>query len=144
MAAALAILATAVVAGSAGDAAPSSVPEPGGAVPPASGLRAVVDPATGELVEGDGAAPAEAPHLGELAEALSTSHEGLIEEHLGGDLGVMVDLRGRFQSVVFATVDADGRLQVGHALPAALAKPAPVDVGGEGSDRERGGDHAVR
>jgi hypothetical protein len=43
----------------------------------------------------------------ELLEALSTDATGLFEEHLGGDLGVMVDLQGRFQNGL-RHPDADG------------------------------------
>jgi hypothetical protein len=51
----------------------------------------------------------------QLQNALSTSHQGLTESPNpvpGG--GVKVDLQGRFQSPLVATIDANGKLKVQH------------------------------
>ncbi|MEO8276837.1 MAG: hypothetical protein ABI639_11510 [Thermoanaerobaculia bacterium] len=58
----------------------------------------------------------------ELAAALSTSSDGLVEEQLP-DGGVVVRLEGRFQSVMFATLDGKGELNVAHRLPSRFAAP---------------------
>jgi hypothetical protein len=50
-----------------------------------------------------------------LLNALSTSHQGLVEAPSpvpGG--GVMVDLQGRFRSMLFATIGPDGRVKIMH------------------------------
>jgi len=66
-----------------------------------------VDPQTGAL-----AAPAPSAGLTatspELAAALRTSSAGLVEQPNLVEGGVTVDLQGRFQSVVVATVRPDG------------------------------------
>ena len=86
---------------SAGDAAP---------VPAMTGMVVHVDPVTGEFVEPrDGTVPVALDK--ETLNSLSTSAEGLAETPSpvpGG--GVMVDLRGRFQSTHVAVVDGDGQL----------------------------------
>jgi hypothetical protein len=51
-----------------------------------------------------------------LQNALSTSHHGLVETPAAGG-GVQVDLQGRFQSPLAATIDAQGDLRLQH-LPA--------------------------
>lgn len=76
---------------------------------PPAGMVVHVDPVTGEFVApGDGTVPVTLDK--EMLNALSTSAEGLVETPSpvpGG--GVMVDLRGRFQSTHIAVVDGDGR-----------------------------------
>ncbi len=49
-----------------------------------------------------------------LAEMINTSSEGLVQETLA-DGTVVVDLEGRFQSAMVATINADGKA-VGHCL----------------------------
>jgi hypothetical protein len=44
-----------------------------------------------------------------LGELINTSSEGLVEEKLA-DGTVLVDLKGRFQSAVVATIGADGKV----------------------------------
>jgi hypothetical protein len=69
-----------------------------------------IDPASGAFVEPrEGAVPVVLD--GEVLNALSTSAQGLAETPspvAGG--GVMVDLRGRFQSTHVAVLDGEGRL----------------------------------
>ncbi len=82
-----------------------------------------IDPKTGRF----GPPPAGARPALSAAEsaAMSTSHEGLVETPSptpGG--GIMVDLKGRFQSPVTATLDSEGNLTIHHMpdLPAAEEK----------------------
>ena len=60
----------------------------------------------------------------ELANALSTSSEGLVVDMQPDGSGV-VDLQGRFQQLVIARLDAGGKLSVGHTVPFAIA-PEPT------------------
>lgn len=51
----------------------------------------------------------------QLQNALSTSHEGLVETPSsvpGG--GVKLDLKGRFQSPLIVTIDVDGKVKMQH------------------------------
>ena len=79
------------------------------------GMRAYIDPVTGEL----GVPPVwEAPSPEALAPgaAFSTSSEGLVETPSpvpGG--GVMMRLQGRFRSPSTATLDADGKMKLQHS-----------------------------
>jgi hypothetical protein len=74
-----------------------------------------VDPQTGAVI------PAPAPGTAPLElsaqerNALSTSHEGLTEVQSsvpGG--GYSIDLQGRFQSPLTATIGPDGKVRIGH------------------------------
>lgn len=81
----------------------------------AAGMTIYIDPKTGALLKepAPGAVPLQLTR--ELQEALSTSHQGLVEVPSpvpGG--GVMIDLQGRFQSPLFVTIDADGKVRVQH------------------------------
>lgn len=74
-----------------------------------AGRRVYIDPATGRPSSGPPPIPPGQARRPEVANALSTSSEGLREVPVplpGG--GVMVDLQGRFRSQVTATVQADG------------------------------------
>lgn len=106
----------------------------------AAGLEAHIDPTTRELTAG----PAEVAGMAEqdpwLRNALSTSSDGLVEEPSPGG-GWMIDLQGRFQSVVFATVDASGNVAVQHGMTTAAAPLPHADGGGckvESPDETRG------
>ena len=84
----------------------------------------VAQQAAAPPADGDAAAAAyELPDLTalgpDLANALSTSHVGLVEEELP-EGGYRLDLQGRFRQVVFARVGADGQAAVSHALPLEL------------------------
>jgi len=79
------------------------------------GLMIHIDPQTGAILKepAPGTVPLQLPPT--LRRALSTSHRGLLETPSlvpGG--GVKVDLQGRFQSPVFATIDAGGKLKLHH------------------------------
>jgi hypothetical protein len=74
-----------------------------------------VDPQTGALRKE--AAPGTVPLqlTPELRNAISTSHQGLVEVPSPvPDGGVTVDLQGRFQSPLFATIDANGQIKIRH------------------------------
>jgi hypothetical protein len=77
-------------------------------------FRAYIDPETGEFIT-----PEEAEVLPEKKlippAAYSTSQEGLEERPSsvpGG--GIMVDLKGRFQSPLTATIDSSGGIKIEH------------------------------
>jgi hypothetical protein len=59
----------------------------------------------------------------ELAEALSTSSEGLVVEYRP-DGSFHVDLQGRFRQAMFARVDAAGKVTVDHVIPLQAWSPA--------------------
>lgn len=91
----------------------------------AGGLKVFVDPATGQILS--------APPQGGSALALtpaeqnafSTSHDGLTQTPSakpGG--GYRLDLKGRFQSSLIATVGPDGKPQVRHVGGAAPTEQA--------------------
>ena len=77
-------------------------------------LKVYIDPETGEFITPE---EAEAPPEERLtpSAAYSTSHEGLEERPSpvpGG--GTMVDLKGRFQSPLTATIDSNGDIKIEH------------------------------
>ena len=76
----------------------------------APGMKAYVDPQTGELL------PERPPDLPPepASAALDHSTAGLVEVPAPGG-GSMIDLQGRFQSPLVATVAPDGTLRVRHA-----------------------------
>jgi hypothetical protein len=76
----------------------------------APAMRVYVDPATGAVVPESRVAPA--PLL--LDPATSKSAVGLVEEPAPGG-GVLVDLKGRFQTPLVAEMGSDGTVQVHHA-----------------------------
>ena len=82
--------------------------------PVAGGLTVHIDPQTGRFTTKPGGgipmqlSPAE-------ANALSTSHLGLVETLSPRPRGgALVDLQGRFQSSLVATVDAQGKVTIQH------------------------------
>ena len=78
--------------------------------PSAPGMKAYVDPATGALLpERPANLPAEP-----ASAALDRSTAGLVEVP-GPRGGTMIDLQGRFQSPLVATIAPDGTLRVRHA-----------------------------
>jgi len=83
-------------------------------VPVAGGMRVHIDPQTGRLTTKPGAgiplqlSPAE-------VNALSTSHHGLVEALSPRQRGgVFINLQGRFQSPLVATVDEMGKVTIRH------------------------------
>ena len=83
------------------------------AAEPVAGLRAYVDPRTGELV----AAPASRVPTAAEAFAMGIDVPAVAEPGPRG--GVMVRLDPRFQGMAVATVDAEGRLDAECLSPAA-------------------------
>ena len=87
------------------DAAPGSAP----------GMRIYIDPRTGVILKEPAPGTVPLQLTPELQNAFSTSHHGLGETPgsvPGG--GVKVDLQGRFQSPLFVTIDADGKVKLRH------------------------------
>ncbi len=78
-----------------------------------SNLRAYKDPETGKL-----GPPPQGASVPKFSEAMtivtSTSTEGLEEEPAPGG-GMMLDLKGRFGSLMFATKDQSGKITTSHA-----------------------------
>jgi hypothetical protein len=85
--------------------------EPGGT----PGMVIYVDPQTGAFVKEPAPGTVPVQLTPQLRQALSTSHQGLFEtpSPLPGG-GFKLDLQGRFQNPLFATIDADGTLRVKH------------------------------
>ena len=79
-----------------------------------AGQRIHVDPHTGKRI----APPASTTVVPDPA--LSTSHQGLVEEAAPGG-GVMVDLKGRFRHAESATVSPDGKATVDCVPPGTAA-----------------------
>jgi hypothetical protein len=80
-----------------------------------------IDPQTGALLEGPAPGSVPLQMTPDLQNALSTSHQGLVEVPStvpGG--GVMVDLQGRFLSPLVGTIDSSGKLKIQH-----LHRPPP-------------------
>jgi len=111
-----------VVAGGAVAAQPAF---PGEAPPPAEtphavpetapGMTIYIDPQTGAILRQPAPGTVPLQLTPQLQNALSTSHQGLLETPgpvSGG--GVKVDLQGRFRSPLFVTIDANGKVKMRH------------------------------
>jgi len=100
-------------------AEPQNMPARSGQMnPPAgsSGLRAYIDPWTGEVTS----QPAPGTDLRPMPRGtVSTTGPGLREVVLP-DGSIMVDLQGQFRSTVTATVGADGEMTIKHQPPATV------------------------
>lgn len=102
-----------------------ALPAPTGQTPAsaaAPGMTIHIDPQTGAILEGP--APGSVPFqmTPDLQNALSTSHQGLVEGPSsvpGG--GVIVDLQGRFLSPLVGTIDSSGKLKIQHLHPPATS-----------------------
>jgi hypothetical protein len=68
---------------------------------------------TGAILPGPAPGSISLPLTSEFREALSTSAAGLEQAPLPGG-GVVVDLQGRFQSPLIATIDANGVITTQH------------------------------
>ena len=103
--------------------APSTAPGESGVLPVApagaAGMTVYKDPDTGRLMP---VPPAELRELlsEDLRQATSTSHEGLVQTAAPGG-GVMIDLQGRFQNAMWASV-ADGKVTAHCDQDAATAE----------------------
>jgi hypothetical protein len=74
-----------------------------------------VDPQTGAILKEPAPGTVPLPLTPQLQNALSTSHQGLVEAPgavPGG--GVKLDLQGRFQSPLIVTIDSDGKVTMQH------------------------------
>jgi hypothetical protein len=81
----------------------------------APGLTIYIDPQTGAILKEPAPGTVPLQLTPQLQNAFSTTHHGLAEVLMtapGG--GVKVDLQGRFQSPLFATVDANGKIKIHH------------------------------
>lgn len=99
-----------------------------------AGLVAFVDLQTGKLVEPSAADMAAFALSLELQNAMNFSFDGLTEVPLPGG-GYKVDLQGRFQSPLLATVGKDGKLQMGHPV---AAPPVPTEAARDEKVRKDG------
>lgn len=90
----------------------------------ATGMTVYVNPQTGEILAQPVPGGQPLTLSPEEQNAASTSHEGLVEVPAPGG-GYMLDLQGRFQNPLAATIDASGRLRVQH-----LPNLPPVTVQG--------------
>jgi len=89
----------------------------------ASAMTIHIDPVTGRLLKEPAPGSVSLQLPPQLQNALSTSHQGLVEvpsPKPGG--GMMLDLQGRFQSPLMATIGADGKVSMHH-----LGEPAKSD-----------------
>jgi len=122
----------ACVLGMQGQIAAQELPDPSALLGPAAGtndaselvaggLRVHIDPQTGRLTKVPSTgiplqlSPAE-------ANAMSTSHQGLVETLSPRPRGgAVVNLQGRFQSPLVATIDAQGKVIIQHLEPDATS-----------------------
>jgi hypothetical protein len=98
----------------------------------APGFKAVIDPATGQLIvpapAAKGPAAAQAP-AAVAPSSVSTSHAGLVAVPVTTKAGgKMVDLKGRFRSSVVATVGPDGKTTTRCVETAVPPAPEPPDA----------------
>jgi hypothetical protein len=76
-----------------------------------AGLILNIDPNTGAIVEQPVAGATKLAVPAQLASHMSTSDDGLIDEpNPSGGKGRYVNLQGRYQNAIVATVDANGKL----------------------------------
>jgi hypothetical protein len=78
-------------------------------------MKIYIDPQIGAILREPAPGTAPLQLSPELRNALSTSHQGLVEAPSsvpGG--GVKVDLQGRFQSPLVVTIDSSGKVKMQH------------------------------
>jgi len=101
----------------------------------ASGMVIYVDPQTGDLLKEPAPGSVPIQLTPQLQNALSTSHQGLVEvpgSTAGG--GVKVDLQGRFRSPMISTVGGDGKVGTVHLRePREVDSPTASAKSGDGS-----------
>ncbi len=101
------------------------------------GFMAFIDPETGQLTSPtEGQARELMPLSYDEQNAMSTSHSGLYMEEIPGE-GMKVDLQGRFQSSVFATVDDSGEVSISHGIDTAGENQL---MSGEQSNQQKQGE----
>jgi hypothetical protein len=103
-----------------GESQPAAAPEG------AAGMTIHVDPQTGAILKEPAPGTVPLQLTPQLRNALSTSHQGLVERPssvAGG--GIKLDLQGRFQNPLIVTIDADGKLTMQHLdeAPAVVHEP---------------------
>ena len=101
--------------GSGASAAQPPAEQPAAVPGGAAGMMIYIDPQTGAILKEPAPGTVPLQLTPDLQKALSTSHQGLVEVPSpvpGG--GVTVDLQGRFQSPLFDTIYADGKLKMRH------------------------------
>ena len=79
----------------------------------AAGMIIYIDPQAGVILHEPAPGTVPLQVIPGLHNALSTSHQDLVETPAAGG-GVKVDLQGRFQSPLTATIDANGNLRIQH------------------------------
>ena len=81
----------------------------------ASGLMIYIDPQTGAILKVPAPGTVPLRLSPQLENALSTSHDGLVEvpSPLPGG-GIRLDLQGRFQNPLVVTIDANGNAKILH------------------------------
>ena len=80
-------------------------------VPSQQGLILNIDPVTGAIIDHPAAGTTKLAVPAELAAHMSTSDDGLLEQpNPSGGKGMYVNLQGRYQNAIVATVDANGKL----------------------------------
>ena len=88
--------------------------------PVSGGLRVHIDPQTGRLTKSGVGIPMQLSPA--EVSALSTSHHGLVEAWSPRQRGgVFINLQGRFQSPLVATVDEAGKVTIRHLDADALS-----------------------
>ena len=94
---------------------PSAEQPPAVSIGGAPGMTIYIDPKTGAILKEPAPGSVPLQLTPELRNALSTSHQGLVEvpsSVAGG--GVKLDLQGRFQNPLIVTIDADGKIKMQH------------------------------
>lgn len=101
----------------------------------AAGRQIFIDVETGEIMEPTLAQRRRAQRnlSPDVLDAMSTSHQGLVEEVMA-DGSARIDLRGRFHSASFATLDDSGNLTISHTPPPDLVDSVTTG-GSEGDDK---------
>lgn len=83
----------------------------------APGFVVHIDPITGEILPGLPAGAVTPPKAAETAKVPAPQFFAVPSSVPGG--GVMIDLQGHFRTPLVATIDADGKMTLKHASPAA-------------------------
>ncbi len=117
----LAVLSTVCIGAPAGGTGDMATPSPAANAPRAGpGLKVYIDPETGEFLE-------QPPRSAEPAEPMMAPNVALPEPEQvaspepGG--GIMVDVRGRFQTPLRARIGSDGKPEISHGdAPSAPSK----------------------
>lgn len=78
-----------------------------------AGMVMQIDPATGKVREGEALSTSNLPLSPQEQNAASTSSAGLVEVPAPGG-GTMIDLQGRFQAPLVATIGPDGKMTMKH------------------------------